>query len=203
MLLLCLLCPVFVTGGHSLTEKGEDEPAIEETRLVLGIVPQYLFANGLRTDLDIRITANHWLQLAPVAFLGNELQMSQAVTRIRGAGLHASHRFYPGKGYGVPAVYLAWGPMVHYTTLHYPESLPQGSTDRYTSIHKTGIDLVFGVHTRLVGLLLIDFYGGMGLRHSFRQSDAVDMKRFDESFVDFGYSGNILLLGVRFGLSIK
>lgn len=170
---------------------------------IISFVPQYFFINGLRLDYDLGINSNHWLQMAPVFFFRDSpSDGALATTRSsnqKGAGLHVYHRYYPAEGFAAKNIYLAYGPMYHYNNLQYQDSPDTDHPERYASIHKTGFDILLGFNTLWSDNMTIDLFVGMGLRHSFIHSDAVNPEKFNNSYIDFGYSGNVLLMGFRIG----
>jgi hypothetical protein len=50
---------------------------------------------------------------------------------------------------------------------------------------------------------MLDVYAGMGVRHAFFISDEANPKKYNDTYFDYGYSGNILILGMRFGIPVK
>lgn len=170
---------------------------------IISFVPQYFLINGLRLDYDLAFNSNHWLQMAPVFFYrDSSSDGALATTRNsnqRGAGIHVYHRFFPAKGFPAAKVYLAYGPMYHFNKLQYEDRSETDRPERFTAIHKTGFDILLGFNTLWSDNMTIDLFVGMGLRHSFIHSDAVNPEKFNNSYIDFGYSGNVLLMGFRIG----
>lgn len=189
---------ILATGPPLNSAEGKFKPSG-----IISFVPQYFLINGLRLDYDLPVNANHWIQMAPVFFYKNTpSDGALATTRNnsqRGAGLHVYHRYYPADGFGATKVYLAYGPMYHYNHLQYEERSPAARPERYTAIHKAGLDVILGFNTVWSENMTVDFYFGMGMRHSFISSDADHPKKFNDSYIDFGYSGNVLLIGFRVG----
>jgi hypothetical protein len=47
---------------------------------------------------------------------------------------------------------------------------------------------------------MVDFYAGMGSRFTNLESDAENPREFKDVYYEYGYSGNILILGFRISL---
>jgi hypothetical protein len=200
-----ILAIYLVTFAHGQSDNTKNNrESSPDARQMISLVPQYLATNGLRVDYDIRLNQNHWLQFAPTFYLrNNELSHSEYGTDFRhliGSGLHVYHRFYPGNGFSDPGIYISWGGVYQNHHITYNEKLENLEMKRYSRIQKVGGDVIIGIYTRLFDPMMIDFYAGMGLRHSFLESDAQKPKKFDEDFIGYGYTGNILILGFRLSL---
>lgn len=83
--------------------------------------------------------------------------------------------------------------------LEYIEYLP---TTQSHIINKLGFNLIIGRQFELSDYLYIDLYTGVGMRYSAHSKDVNVIKSFDNSIVDFGYSGSLLLLGVKIGVGL-
>jgi hypothetical protein len=199
-LVMCLATFTYGQTGSALN----NQETIPDARHLISLVPQYLATNGLRVDYDIRLNQNHWLQFGPTFYLrNNELSHSEFGTDFRhliGSGLHVYHRYYPGKGMSDPGIYISWGGVYQNHNITYDERLESSEMKRYSKIQKVGGDVIIGIYTRLFDPVMIDFYAGMGLRHSFVKSDAQQPKKFDDEYIGYGYTGNILILGFRLSL---
>jgi hypothetical protein len=204
----CLfLFPLFAIGQETIEKYEVYEEVVEEKVVILeskilSIVPQYFFLSGLRVDLDIKITNNHWLQSAPVVYVGGRF-FNRDLTNVIGVGLSLYHRYYPELGYGNIPVYIAWGPGYQYTNVGHKEYVGSLQLDRNSKIHKAAMDITVGLYTGAGKTVVFDFYMGMGIRHSFVESDATRPKKFNNFYYDYGYSGTIFLLGARIGLPLK
>lgn len=200
ILIAACLLPVHIFAAEPALNSPEEKL---KPSGIISFVPQYFFINGLRLDYDWAITSNHWIQMAPVFFYKNSpSDGALATTRYnnqRGGGLHVYHRFYPAEGFAAKKIYLAYGPMYHYNKLQYGNRSETDRPERYTAIHKTGFDILLGFNTLLSDNMIFDLYVGLGMRHSFIHSDAANPEKFNNSYIDFGYSGNVLLMGLRIG----
>lgn len=193
-----------------LAENGNtpEEPSgigiFSESRQIISFVPQYLLNNGLRFDYDVKITDRHWLQFSPMVFYReNKTENHERhydLNRLSGAGIHAYHRFYPHKGFGHSSFYISYG--VAYQNYHilYDAWEERDLMEKYSRINKYGIDVIIGTYTHLQNNFILDFYAGLGFRHSALSSNAENPETFKNSYFEYGYSGNIMLLGLRIGL---
>jgi hypothetical protein len=183
----------------------EPETASENkfpTRMI-SFVPQYAFMNGLRLDYDFQLTKNNWIQLAPTFYIGKESMDINNFEEIAGIGLHAYHRYHPGGGFGEVPVYLSFGPVYQYFHLEHEEWEMNSTILRNTHIHRIGLDVIIGIFSPAANEIVFDVYTGIGLRQAFHKTDAVKADNFDDSIVDFGYSGSIFILGLRIGIPLN
>jgi hypothetical protein len=179
----------------------------------LSFVPQYLFKNGLRMDLELKLKKeNQWLQIAPQVYYHEAIDdywYDYSFEKLGGVGLDLHHKIYLSTNKIAHGPYLSYGMVYqHFAVRHndyiwvpYEES---GLTYYdYTSktltgtIHKGGINLLFGYQVHPFDRLLLDVYLGMGIRKSFPSESMED--RFNSSIIDYNYSGTLLVFGVRFG----
>jgi len=209
ILIALLLTISVITAASGQTKKDTIAP-----KSIISFVPQYLIKHGMRIDYDIRIKKHHWLQLSPQFYLrensphshndygyetsgyGEEYDFNQLL----GTGIHIYHRFYPSVSFEGHTAYIKYGLTWQYFNITYDESLFNNSVERYTGIHKSGADINFGVVTFINEFIGIDLYAGLGFRYSHRWSDADDPRKFNDFFDDYGYTGNIVNLGLRLSL---
>lgn len=172
---------------------------------MITFVPQYLIKNGIRIDYDIRLKSRHWLQVAPQFYLREHAPSSPGdhaydFNKLAGTGLHLYHRYYPGGGPGKDGVYISYGLTWQYFHLLYDEKILTNSIERYAHIHKWGGEVNIGLIALLTDHLIFDIYAGLGTRHAFMRSDADKARQFNGLFTDYGYSGNLINLGIRIGI---
>ncbi|HMM10964.1 MAG TPA: hypothetical protein PKE03_02585 [Bacteroidales bacterium] len=176
---------------------------VAEPQLMFSLVPQYAFQSGFRLDVDLPLNKQHWIQLAPVFFAGNHVEMGiTTADKLSGIALHAYHRFYPDPSPNRRQPYLAWGPVFQHYAIDYKIHNGNLKVDKHTNINRLGIDLTGGFVTQ-GSALFFDFYAGAGIRQAFLSGDKDSGEKFNDSFLDFGYSGVLLVAGVRVGAVIK
>ncbi len=194
-LFLIALVPLFVDAqDHALSDK----PA-----LMVSLVPQYAFQSGFRMDFDRPLNDRNWIQLAPMFFAGNNVEMSiTTVDKLGGVALHAYHRYYPDASRDRFQPYLAWGPGFQHYALDYKVRNGNVRVGKHTNINRIGADLTLGFVSQ-GSALFFDCYAGAGIRQAYFSGDKDTGERFDDTFIDFGYSGVLLVAGVRVGVMIK
>jgi hypothetical protein len=193
---------------------GQTEENTTLPKSIVSFVPQYLINNGIRIDYDTRIKDHHWLQLSPQIYIsenstynydefgdsGYGYEDEYDFNQLLGAGLHIYHRYYPSISFEGHTAYIKYGLTWQYFNIKYDEKLFNNYVERYTNIQKTGADINFGVVTFINEFIGIDLYAGLGFRYSHRTSDADNPRKFNDFFTNYGYTGNIINLGLRFSL---
>ncbi|KAF5076535.1 hypothetical protein DSECCO2_160020 [anaerobic digester metagenome] len=169
---------------------------------MISFVPQYLINNGIRVDYDVRLSGNKWLQLAPQFYLREE--GSDAITQndedyynLIGTGLHVYYKNIPNIDFKRTNAYISYGVAWQLFRLEHNERVNDFVTPCNTTINKVGAEVTVGLLTTLGQNIGIDFYAGLGFRHSFYTTNANSISRFKGGYLDYGYTGNIILLGVR------
>ncbi|NJK98636.1 MAG: hypothetical protein HC905_30285 [Bacteroidales bacterium] len=69
-----------------------------------------------------------------------------------------------------------------------------------TTINKFGGDIIIGYQTFAFDRLVVDIYAGLGGRYSEYKFKGQTKLKFNDFLYDYGFTGNILLVGVRLGL---
>jgi hypothetical protein len=183
--------------------RAQEAQLTEKPSVMISLVPQYAFQSGFRIDVDFPLNNHHWLQLAPVFYAGNNVEMSiTTADKLAGIGLHAYQRFYPDQLRDHSQPYLAWGPTYQFYALDYKVRKGNLIINKHNNINRLGVDLTGGfvMHS---STFFFDFYAGAGIRQAFLSGDEETGEKFNDTFLDFGYSGVILVAGVRIGTSIK
>jgi hypothetical protein len=181
-----------------------DEPINPKSnRHLISMVPQYAFLGGFRIDYDVALNQKHWLQLAPAVYSVSDGRMFNDYDKMAGFGFHLYHRYFPGSRQRNSPVYLSAGLIYQNYTTRHTERVNNSRISRNTHIQRAGFDLLMGVSSSSDNTLIMDFYAGMGFRHAFYKTDAMNLRRFDEGFFDIGYSGVIFIMGMRFGVFVK
>jgi len=194
---------ILILALLSLLLSAQENPADTPSSLMISLVPQYAFQSGFRVDVDLPLSERHWLQLAPVFYAGNNVEMSiTTADKLGGVALHAFHRFYPDPVRDRWQPYLAWGPSFQHYALDYKVRSGNIRIDKHTNINRIGMDLTGGMVAH-GSTFFFDFYAGAGIRQAFLSGDKDTGEKFNETFLDFGYSGVLLVAGVRVGISIK
>jgi hypothetical protein len=182
----------------------------------IGIVPQYSFINGIRTDFDFRVSKNknQWLVIAPQVFLSPENPNLYNYTNMWGLGLELQHRYYLKPDNNLArGVYMGYGPMFQYFSIeedrYYTEKVIENGIEytvvkkglTTTGIYKFGVTATAGYQATAFNVVYFDFYIGTGIRLSFDDTDTKGFHKIHNNWWgDYGYSGTLLDAGVRIGM---
>jgi len=194
--------------AQGATPEKPDYGQESQPKHMVSFLPIYMTVNAIRIDYDFSLSKQHWIQVAPLLFLRNNTMQPYPddydFLRLAGGGIHLYHKFYPkGKYFDRANVYISYGPI--YQNLHftYNENSGNDVIERYTHLHRIGGDVIIGVTAPIFDMLMLDFYAGMGVRHSLIESNATRPQRFNDYTGDYGYSGNTILLGLRLSVPFK
>ncbi len=175
-------------------------------RSAVSIHPFYRFVDGIRVDYQHAITRNNWIMAGTVLFYSqktNPREVDFGYNKRLGGGLHLHHKFYPAEGFGITRVYISYGPVWQYNHLTFPEKVAGTNTNRFTIINRFGADILIGYDAFIGNQFFLEFFTGFGLRYSGFHSDATEPDLFNSGYVSPGYTGNLLLLGLKFGFAFN
>jgi len=184
---------------------------------IISFVPQNLIKRGIRVDYEFKIKERQWLQICPQFYLGdrnyklddyqyysgstmNNGLDNEDYNSIVGAGISIYHKYYPIQKHDL-GWYISYG-------LHYNYFFTQFNVltdydqliEEDHSIHKIGGDVLIGYQHIFFKVLAIDIYTGLGTRLSFFNPSIGNLHKFDNFFTSFGYTGNVMQLGLRIGV---
>ncbi len=180
----------------------------------LGIVPQYTAINGMRFDLDFSLKnkPNHCIVVAPQLYISTRGNWDWDYKSMAGAGLELQYKIFLNEKPGNEAVYFAYGPVFNYFSvtdegLTVKEFIDNGGNyiglveqEMTTNIFKLGGNFLIGVKFTLGESLYIDPYIGLGIRFSFDDKTTGLHGYYNEWWGDMGYSGTLLVGGIRLGV---
>jgi len=199
-------------------------------RIQYSLVPQYFFINGLRTDLDIRIGKNTWINLAPQVYInegyednsfiewGDEddidmLSNDNSYASMFGYGsnlnlihyfpVFSEHDFQPYLGYGVGYRYYKLDYNVttwHDTQYEDLPALQYGPTELTTNIDQFAGMVYLGLYIPVDQRFFIEIYIGSKVKYSQHRFTGQVKRRFDDGIFKPGYTGILPYSGVRYGL---
>ncbi len=179
----------------------EEESSFDE---VISFHPFHLVNNGIRIDYDRKIAKNHWIQIGPQFYAAekNEDNDGREYNELMGVGFSVYHRIYLGSKAPSLGTYFSYGATFSHFNLKYdePTSSRTGVTSE-TSINKFGGDIVIGYQTQAFERLIIDVFAGLGGRYADRDFTGLTHKKFNKFLYDYGYTGNVILGGIRIGFS--
>jgi hypothetical protein len=185
--------------------------------LVMG-VPQYLFINGLRIDMDVP-SDNYrtWWVFAPQFYIKvsepggiNNKNFKQ----LHGFGLSVYRKVFLSKDNYETGAYIMGGlGLQHFNILddseHWADFIENGLTykrlvtdDYHIYINKILTEAVIGYQKDISSRLYVDFYAGIGLRYSFYDQPSGNEKKFNRNIFDYGYTGTAFVGGIRIGVGL-
>lgn len=179
----------------------EEETSFNE---VLTFHPFHLVNSGIRIDYDRKIAGNHWIQICPQFYAAeqNESNDYRGYNELMGVGFSLYHRVYLGNKAPSLGTYFSYGATISHFNMKYDE--PTSSRTNATSetnINKFGGDIVVGYQLKAFERLIIDVYAGLGSRYADKKFTGPTQKEFNRYLYDYGYTGNVILGGVRIGFS--
>jgi hypothetical protein len=181
----------------------------------IGIVPQYAITSGARIDLDFKLKKKgQWFVVAPQVYLNTGNSNTWDFEELIGAGIELQHKLFFKESPIPKGAYVAYGPVFQYFSVKdkglaaydFEENGAQyiGLDDelRKTNIFKLGGNLIFGMQTVINDFFYIDAFIGTGLRLSFDNRTSGLHGYYNEWWGDLGYSGTLIVGGLRFGISL-
>lgn len=182
----------------------------------IGITPQTAIINGFRPEFDFALGKHpgQWLIFSPMVFLSPDQPSLYNYKSMWGFGMEFQHRYYLRQQAVKPeGFYMGYGPTFHYFSisderLHAEQVTLNGieyTEVRYgevtTGIYKFGLTATGGYQFLLNEAIYMDIYAGAGIRLSFDDSGMGGFhKYYNDWYGDYGYSGTLITLGLRFGL---
>ncbi len=179
-----------------------DSVAIKKS--VVAFSPQHLFFKGIRIYYDTRISQKHWLQFSPEIYMAVNAKNSFSNASYRdlyGIGIAVHDRNYINKINHPGGLYLSYGISYNYFKLTYDIESTDSYTQEHTTIQKVGGDVLIGYQFVLFSKLILDAYTGLGLNYSMREYSGIEKRSFNSDMADYGYTGSLLLAGIRLGLT--
>lgn len=185
---------------------------------MLSFVPQYIFRHGIRVDYEHSLPKpGHWLHLGPQLYAstnGDYGYEYHDFEELYGVGLDVGFKYFPGENVSGPrGVYISYGPTLHFFNIQREEEvfgqiLPDGGTSFETkalnhNVLKFGANTVIGLQVAANDYLYFDFYTGVGIRYAITTGDNADDYDYNNSITDWGFTGPLILGGIRVGVRMK
>lgn len=176
--------------------------------------PGQVLFNGLRADVGIKSFKNSWLVVSPQFYYsnGNDLFGEESdYTEMTGYGLTMMYRYHIFENAAAKGPYMGFGILYNHYLVEYEnfdwyetdftgvDATTYGLVENTTEMNKIGPEILIGYQFVIGNKMMLDIYWGTGIRKSFSKFSSVEPRRFDDSMVNFGYSGIVLLTGIRFG----
>jgi len=206
---------IFLLLAPSLLFAQDEAPEKKIKTFGIGIVPQYAISSGTRVDLDFRLKKKgQWLVVAPQFYLNTGNSNIWEFDEMAGAGIELQHKIFLKDKPEPSGIYFAYGPVFQYFSVkdeglsaytfeeNGTEYIGLGQEMQTTNIFKTGGNLIFGMQTIFSDYFYLDAYIGTGIRFSFDDRTSGLHGYYNEWWGDIGYSGTLLVLGFRFGVSL-
>jgi hypothetical protein len=204
--------------GLSLTLylPGQTQETIKPKAFGVGVVPQYSISSGTRIDFDFRLRRpGHWLVVAPQFYMDNgNNSINRDIDQMVGFGIELQHKIFFRDTPEPKGAYLAYGPVFQYRSVkaeglaayNFEENGTEyiGLTNdmNQTGIFKYGANLICGLQTVVSEFFYIDVFIGTGIRLSFDNRTSGLHGYYNNGWIDYGYSGTLLVGGIRFGISL-
>ena len=193
----------------------QDEQAFKREK-ILSIVPQYVFQNGFRVDYEFTLRDNRksWLQFSPELFMstdGNNMT-SADYNNMRGIGLEVHHKYFmkePDERFGF---YFAYGGGLQFFGIKNDQNvefiyseydtnyISYRTEDVNTTINRVLLNFVVGKQVVRYKPFVVDYYLGIGFRYSMDKNLDL-MENYNQTWFDTGYSGSLLVAGLKLGFN--
>ncbi len=181
----------------------------------VGIVPQYSIMGGMRADLDFRLNEkNHWLVVSPLFFYDDGNLGFSDYEKMVGTGIELQHKIFLHKNDPQPkGAYIAYGPVFNYFSVEDEgfishifeeegkEYIRLENSSVNTNVFKFGGNFIIGLQTIINDFFYLDAYIGTGIRLSFDNKTSGIHDYYNDGWLDLGYSGTMLVGGVRLGIA--
>jgi len=218
---------IFLTISSLFSQENENKfyPAL------ISIVPQYILNNGIRVDLDRPLKANHnWLSMSMQLYLKNNYDNSNNYNYMNdyyydydndfdynkaiGIGFEANYRIYNKNNTDPLGPYISFGLLFQHTYMeaeYYdwetdPNTglyLDYNVSDVKENVEKFGANMLIGMQFEVEENFYLDFYTGLGIKHSLISTTASEITHIDRFYWDYDYSGVHPIFGVRLGFMLK
>lgn len=190
------------------------ESGLNSLRNGFGFVPLYTISGGLRFDIDRSIskTSNQWLIFSPQLFIVTGNRYGHEFEQLTGFGIDIKHRvFLKPQNLKPENLYFEYGGMFQYFSIYdyrtYSTSYFENGIEYFTveegnintRLCKYGGNFHFGYQWLFGEKVYLDLYAGAGIRVSFNNRNEGFDTWYNNSWVDYGYSGTLLDAGFRFG----
>lgn len=209
LFILALLIPAGLFGQE--TEK-------EQKTFSIGLSPFTATKAGLQIEFDLRLKNNHWLAIAPQFYMDKngyyfDSWYISSIESMYGLGIDVQHRIYLRNRRLPKGFYVSYGPTFKFFSVDDDAFSPitytengteyiQLQEDVYnTKIYKLGANLMLGYQFVFFDMAYLDLYAGTGFRLSYDNRTSGLHKIYDNGWLNMGYSGILMVGGVRIGVT--
>jgi hypothetical protein len=219
-----VLSAAFILTSFSIKINAQES---YDSRFHIMGVPQYLFKGGLRFDLDYRIKDDRWLIITPYVYLVDNSAVYDSLINISSAFYQPEFLKLTGAGLGIsqrhilnnlmpnrPRIYMEYGVVYRYYNFQMNDYLWKSYTEnglifmkqspeKYdVNVSNLGINFQFGIQYELFSHLIVDTFIGCGMRYSIYDKPANSTVKFNNSILDYGYTGTLITGGIRIGVAL-
>jgi hypothetical protein len=205
-----LLCAGIFYGG--LTANAQDGHPF-----ALSFEPSYLFNNGLRMNLERKMTKQDWLGVnitgyySPLDPRNNSTWISnsdfQEIDGLKGLGIGGTYKRYFARicfiNLGANYTFFDVRNKAYDYRAFTEDGLvfyEYGYMDKHYYYKKATANITFGIHSTFRHVFFAEPYIGVGLAHSFY--DKSYPEKYNDTMFGFGYRGPYFLLGIKLGFNI-
>jgi hypothetical protein len=191
-----------------------NQPATNK-KVGFALLPQALFFNGLRVDIQPYLKPRHQLVVAPQVYYANNPSLLYSevadMDELRGLGLELNYRIFPKEGkplYGAAGVGYNFFQVGYPTTSYVPTNegeMPtyeNGKVSNRQRINRLGASVMMGWQMTTLYDFFIDLYWGVGFRYAFVSKDYDDTVNFNGGMWSMAHRGTCLILGVKIGFEL-
>lgn len=205
--------------NYQLTEAQE-----KSNKLLIMGVPQYLAIEGLRIDFDFKTDEKKWISVSPLLFLQGSEEESLDLDlygyyndqreMLYGGGIEITFKRFLSKNDNATGLYLGYGPNFKFVNIDAKtnvwsegdfngnEIYLQAYKPNTTYISKVGANCIIGYQGEISHNVFADVFLGFGMRYSFISFKEGESYRYNSSWIDYGYSGTLLVTGFRLGVGL-
>lgn len=209
---------IIALASFSNNAKASDPEKNGEQKIRVMGVPQYLFINGLRVEIDKSLGDKYrWLTFAPTLYYrgqkSNSFFSNSSNYGVAGASMELFYRWYPSRRGKDGKSFVSAGGGYSFIARKMLgkrwESFTEDGIDFYrynndywhTQIHSLNLRITGGFHIYNRNHFLIDYYLGLGLKYAIsKRPDGFLYPDYDNYALDSEFSGFLFVTGLRFGI---
>lgn len=214
---ILFVCLFMMLGWQGFTQTPDEVEPYRHSSFVMG-VPQHLFVNGLRIEIDKPLgNLQKWLIIAPTLYYkgkqGSWFSSRRLMDGMEGAGLDIMYRYYPSWRAGGGGGYLSAGGGIRYLNFRYSgyrwDEYRQNDLTYYRydtgswnrQLTTANIKFTLGYQQVFNRHFAIDLFVGAGFKYTDAKQPADVTIIFDSNDPEnLDYTGLLLIGGIRFGM---
>jgi hypothetical protein len=191
-------------------------------KALVSIMPQVLFKNGIRFDIEKK-SSRYSFTIAPQFYSGLIKGYSMNYdhqtsdfrnSKLNGYGIELIGKTYVKNNRDDIKPYIGLGFNYNHFGIRYEkedwhsyivDGIEYYSLDwkkSHQKINRAGVNFMAGALFFIDEVIFMDMYIGIGSRRSFIKDDLDKPQNFSSGFINYGYSGPVLLGGIKLGISL-